>query len=294
MGMASVEHDLASVEPYRGRLFGIAYRMLGQVQEAEDLVQETYLRWHQADRTTIETPLAWLATVITRLAIDRLRLASERTRYVGPWLPEPLAHRSDHADYPLQRRDDLSMAFLVTLERLAPEERAAFLLRDVFDEDYAAIGAILDKREPAVRQIVHRARRRVRDERLRFRVDGAAARRLISRFLDAVVRQDKEGLLAVLAEQVTFTADGGGKVPAVRNVVRGAERTAHLLLGVQAKWGHLVEYVLSDVNGEPGVRSFIDGRLHAVTAFAIDGHHIVHVYRVMNPDKLGMRRSGPR
>jgi RNA polymerase sigma-70 factor (ECF subfamily) len=139
--------------------------MLGQVQESEDLVQETYLRWHQADTTTIETPIAWLATVVTRLAIDRLRLASERTRYVGPWLPEPLARGSDHADYPLHHQDALSMAFLVTLERLAPEERAAFLLRDVFDEDYAAIGAILDKREPAVRQIVHRARRRVRDDR---------------------------------------------------------------------------------------------------------------------------------
>lgn len=142
-----------AVEQYRGRLFGIAYRMLGQVQEAEDLVQETYLRWHQADQAAIDTPLAWLVAVVTRLSIDRLRRAAvERTTYVGEWLPEPLATGTHwSADYAAGVQSDLSLAFLVLLERLAPEERAAFILREVFDEEYAAIAEVLGRTEAAVR-----------------------------------------------------------------------------------------------------------------------------------------------
>ena len=154
---------MADFERYRSRLWGIAYRMLGDVHEAEDLVQETYLRWHQARHDDVVSAEGWLVAVITRLAIDRLRRAeSERLRYVGSWLPEPVATSGIAPDHRAELASDLSMAFLVLLERLGPEERAAFLLREVFDADYEEIARILDKSEPAVRQTVHRAKARVR------------------------------------------------------------------------------------------------------------------------------------
>ncbi len=162
-------------ESLRGRLFGLAYRMLGSRADAEDIVQEAYLRWHQADQRRIESPEAWLVTATSRLAIDRLRrLKTEREAYVGPWLPQPIVTNEPPPDRHLALADDLSMAFLTLLERLAPDERAAFLLHDVFDVDYAAIASVLERSEDACRQVVHRARERVRGERKRFDVADSA------------------------------------------------------------------------------------------------------------------------
>jgi len=281
-----------AVEQYRGRLFGIAYRMLGQVQEAEDLVQETFLRWHQADRAAVEAPLAWLVAVVTRLSIDRLRRASvERTTYVGEWLPEPLAIGQPwSADYDASVRSDLSLAFLVLLERLEPEERAAFLLREVFDEEYSAIAEVLGKSEPAVRQIVSRARKRVRTDRARVHVRPERQRQILDGFLAALAADDKDALLSMFSADATFTSDGGGKVSATLRPVVGPERVVRLLLGIEAKWGGHFAHRLGDINGEPGILTYTtDGQLFAASAFDIVDGQIVGIYRVMNPDKL--RRS---
>ena len=181
------------VERFRPRLFGIAYRMLGGVQDAEDIVQEAMLRWHQADRAVIREPEAWLVSVVTRVAIDRLRRAStERETYPGPWLPEPVADERFSADRSVELASDLSMAFLVLLERLAPEERAAFLLREVFDADYDEIARTLEKTPAAARQTVHRARERIHTDRVRFKVENDVKERLFSRFLKALETDDRD------------------------------------------------------------------------------------------------------
>jgi len=194
-------------ERYRSRLFGIAYRMLGSVEDAKDLTQETYLRWHQADAAEIRAPEGWLVAVITRLSIDRLRSAShERESYVGDWLPEPIATDPPSApDRHVEMASDLSMAFLVMLERLAPEERAALLLRDVFDADYGEIARVLEKNEAAARQMVHRARTRVRSDRARFTVAPETKEQLVERFITAIRADDQDALLALVGGDAIFT-----------------------------------------------------------------------------------------
>lgn len=198
------------------RLFGLAYRMLGSRAEAEDVVQDVYVRWHQTDRSVIENPEAWLVAAATRRSIDRLRrLKTEREAYHGPWLPEPLmSDEPSRPDRNLEVSSDLSIAFLVLLERLAPEERAAFLLHDVFDADYHQIATVLGKSEAACRQIVHRARERVRRDEKRFAATDSARVSLLRRFTAAVEARDEHAVLELLAPEVTWTADGGGRVHA--------------------------------------------------------------------------------
>lgn len=279
--------DIIDAERYRPRLFGIAYRMLGDVQDAEDLVQETLLRWHQVDREAVTTPEAWLVSVVTRLAIDRLRrTATERAAYPGPWLPEPIADERYAADRTTELASDLSMAFLVLLERLAPDERAAFLLREVFDADYDEIARTLDKSPAAARQTVHRARARVRTDRTRFSASNDEKERLFTRFVSALESDDKEGMLALLAPTVTFTSDGGGKAAAARRVVHGSERISRMLLNIEVKHAHPFTYRIARVNGEPAMVSYFGGVVFAVTFFETDGDRIYGLYRVMNPDKL--------
>src|SRR5690348_8683877 len=194
-------------ERHRPRLFGIAYRMLGSRTDAEDVLQDAYLRWHRGTAEELRSAEAWLVTAVTRLCIDRLRAArTEREAYVGPWLPEPLI--GDTAPTPDARAElssSLSIAFLVVLEQLAPEERAAFLLHEVFDSDYAEIAEILGKSEAACRQIVSRARKRVRENRPRVKVTEVARQRLLDRFVNAVQTQDKDALLALFAQDATWT-----------------------------------------------------------------------------------------
>ena len=281
-------HHADGVERYRSRLFGIAYRMLGDVQDAEDLVQETYLRWHRPGREAVRAPEGWLVAVVSRLAIDRLRrLATERAAYVGTWLPEPLATDDCLApDRGVELTSDLSVAFLVLLERLAPEERAAFLLREVFDTGYDEIARILEKSEAATRQIVHRARERVRSDRARFSPEPDAQEQLLHRFLAALESDDKEAMLAVIAPDATFMSDGGGVVSAARNVIMGSDRIARFLLSLEAKGrGRIVNRVMW-LNGAPAVVTHVDGRLYFATSFETDGHRLLAAYRVLNPNKL--------
>jgi len=281
-------------EQLRPRLFGIGYRMLGDAHEAEDLVQECYLRWHEADHASIIAPEGWLVTVMTRLAIDRLhRAETERLSYVGHWLPEPIATGFDAHDFAapppdvrVERDSDLSIAFLMLLERLGPEERAAFLLRELFDTPYDEIARVIDRTPGAVRQMVHRARERIRDERARYTVAPEAQERLLTRFLSAISDGDRDTLLALFDYDASFISDGGGKSPAARRIIVGPDPITRLLLGVERKWHGVTTHRIAMLNGEPCILTLVFGRVFAVTAFATDGERIHRAYRVMNPDKL--------
>jgi RNA polymerase sigma-70 factor, ECF subfamily len=270
----------------RPRLFGIAYRMLGTRADAEDVLQDAWLRWHRTDSAPLRSAEAWLVTVVTRLAIDRLRAAKvEREAYVGWWLPEPLVE-VDTPEAAAELAGDVSVAFLWVLERLAPEERAAYLLRQVFDHDYADIAALLDKSEAACRQLVHRATERVRQERPRFDVPRQAHRRLLERFVQAARSGDREAMRALLAENIEVISDGGGKVPSFGQVLRGADRIANLYWVVSKRPQNRASYRIVQINGEPGLLRFFDGRLESAQAFVTHGERIVAIYTVRNPDKL--------
>jgi RNA polymerase sigma-70 factor (ECF subfamily) len=199
----------ALFELHRPRLFGIAYRMLGSRPEAEDLLQDAYLRWHASDRTEIQSVAGFLVTITTRLCVDRLRaLKQERVHCVGEWLPEPIV--DDHIPSPEMQRelvDDVSVAFLAVLERLGPEERAAFLLREVFDHDYSEVAQILGKAEPACRQLISRARARLREARARFRVSAESRDRLLKKFLVAIGSGSRQAVMALLEEDVEYMAE---------------------------------------------------------------------------------------
>jgi RNA polymerase sigma-70 factor (ECF subfamily) len=275
-------------EATRGRLFGLAYRMLGSRADAEDIVQEAYIRWHEVTKGKIENPEAWLVTTTTRLAIDRLRrLKTEREAYFGQWLPQPIVSEAP-PDRHLDLADDLSIAFLTLLERLAPEERAAFLLHDVFDVGYPEIASVIEKTESAARQVVHRARERVRGDRKRFEVSESAKTALLERFLAATEARDEQAVLALFSPDATWIADGGGKTGAAVNPIVGADRIARLVLGLREKFwsdGRILEIVT--VNGEAGIRLRDGDHLIATMSIVTDGEQIHAVYAVVNPDKLG-------
>ncbi|MGH8825526.1 MAG: RNA polymerase sigma-70 factor [Jiangellaceae bacterium] len=283
--------DLAARhDELRPLMFSIAYRMLGQVSEAEDVVQNAWLRM-QTDETVVRSPEAYATTVTTRLAIDQLRSArARREAYVGAWLPEPLLTTPADAD-PAARTetaDSVSMAFLVLLESLSPVERAVFLLREVFGYSYDQIAVVVEKSEPNCRQIFTRARARVDERRPRFEVSRAQRDELARRFFAACEQGDLAGLEQLLAADVVFYGDGGGKAPAVRRPVEGRVQVTRLLgalLRQGAAQGARIEPV--EVNGQPGARLVGgDGRLVSVLALYIVDGHVQAMHNVLNPDKL--------
>ena len=274
---------------HRPRLKGIAYRMLGSVAEAEDVVQDAWLRWHEAAHEALDSAEAWLVTVTTRIAIDRLRAAkAHRTHYVGTWLPEPLVADSPATpEQLLGRAEDLSMAFLTVLERLTPEARAAFLLREVFDVDYDEIARTLGKTEAACRQLVHRAKAQVReDDRPRQPVSRAIHLRLLGGFAEAAQRGDLHALKALLAEDVAIVSDGGGKVPSFGQPVVGGQRVAQIYFAVARRFPGAVRVDVADVNGAPGLLRWVDGVLESVQSIEWDGERIARIHAQRNPDKL--------
>jgi RNA polymerase sigma-70 factor (ECF subfamily) len=286
-GLVTEKEPAQEFEAVRSRLFGLSYRMLGSRADAEDIVQETYVRWHQMNRGVVENPEAWLVTAATRLAIDRLRrLKTEREAYVGPWLPEPIVSETWMPDKPLELAADLSIAMLTLLETLAPEERAAFLLHDVFDVDYERIAGILDRTEAACRQMVHRARQRVRGDRKRFESTEAEKLAMLERFKSALEASDEQALFALFAPDAVWTADGGGKTAASPRPLVGSDTIVKLLVGLRRVWPAERTMEISIVNGEPGLVFREHGRLFAAAAFAIAGGRIESVYAVINPDKL--------
>jgi len=275
-------------ERHRPRLFGIAYRMLGSRADAEDVLQDAYLRWHRS-AGEVRSPEAWLVTAVTRLCIDRLRaLRAEREHYVGPWLPEPLIGEATApaADQSAELSSSLSIAFLVVLEQLAPDERAAFLLREVFDTGYPEIARILGKSEAASRQLVSRARKRVREQRPRGQVSEAARRAVLGRFVHAVQTQDRTALLSLLAEGASWTSDGGGETRAALKVIRGRERVVRFVLAVLGRHTDVLAFEPTTVNGEPALAIRNQGRLFSVITVRTDGVRILDVYTVLNPKKL--------
>jgi RNA polymerase sigma-70 factor (TIGR02957 family) len=281
----------------RPSAFAIAYRMLGSVSEAEDVVQEAFLRLHRAraDRQRIESPRAFLSTVVSRLSLDHLRSAKvRRETYVGEWLPEPLlASVDDDPARKAEMADSLSLAFLVLLESLSPEQRAAFLLREVFDEPYDRIAEIVGTTEQNARQLVTRARRHVEERRPRFEASREQREELATRFFAAAEEGDLEGLEELLAHDVVLRADGGGKAPALARAIHGRARAARTLIaGLRALTGFGITWRREQVNGQPGAL-FVDreGRLVAVMILDVAEGQIQGVSSINNPDKL--RHLGP-
>lgn len=281
------ENPSALFERHRPRLFALAYRMLGSRADTEDTLQDAYIRWDRSARQNVASVEAWLVTIVTRLCIDRLRAArTEREVYVGPWLPEPLIESPSSAEAHAELASNLSMAFLLIMERLAVEERAAFLLHEVFETDYTEISHILGKSATACRQLVSRARKRLRDSRPRVEVNPDAVRALLDRFVRAVHAQDRDALLDLFALEATWTSDGGGKARAARKVIHGRDRIVRFVLGVLARHRHRLAFIPGIINGQPGLVLERKGELFAALAVSSDGRHILDVFIVLNPDKL--------
>lgn len=273
----------------RPRLHGIAYRMLGSSAEAEEVVQDAWLRWHESAHDGLDSAEAWLVTITTRLAIDRLRSAKvQREHYVGTWLPEPLMSEalSPSPEQMLERADDVSVAFLTLLERLSPESRAAFLMREVFDADYGEVAEALGKSETACRQIVHRAKAQLQDDRPRHVVPREAQLRLLRGFADAAGTGQFATLNALLAEDAQLIGDGGGKVPSFGVPLVGNRRIAQLFYATHRRFGDAVRYEVVVLNGQWGLLRFIGNTLESAQSLETDGEriHTLHVQR--NPDKL--------
>ena len=276
---------MSQTQELRGLAFAVAYRMLGSVAEAEDVTQEALLRLH--DASGVENPEAFLTTVTTRLAIDVLRSARvRRETYTGSWLPEPLVE--DDTERKVENEEAVSLAFLVLLERLNPDERAVLVLRESFDYEYADIAEILGISAANARQILSRARRRVADERPRFDPDPGERRALAARFLDAARNGDMEGLVAMLAPDALMVGDGGGKARSLPAPLRGAADIARALVAfgqLGERWGTTFEPTV--VNGQPGFRTVApDGKLVNVVAIEIEGGVVRRIYSMLNPDKL--------
>jgi RNA polymerase sigma-70 factor (ECF subfamily) len=275
-------------EGLRPRMFGVAYRMLGSVADAEDVVQDAFLRWRDADADEIREPAAWLTTVVTRLCIDQLKSARvRRERYVGPWLPEPLVGSvPDVAAEAAELSDSLSMAFLLVLESLTPTERAAFLLREVFGYGYAEIAELLRTSEANCRQLVHRATERVAERRRRFEADTEKQRELMARFLFAIGTGEVGALVELLAEDAVLYTDGGGAAKAARRPVVGPDKIARFLLGVSKDIPEESDSAMVDVNGSPGLLIRTGGAPWCVITADVADDRVQNLYIVLNPAKL--------
>jgi len=280
-------HDGDPLAPHRGRLLGLAYRMLGSRSDAEDIVQDAYLRFAAAQH--VHNPEAFLVTIVTRLCLDRLKSArAQRERYVGRWLPEPVCDAEGLSpDAATELADDLSYALLLALDRLSPMERAAFLLHDVFDTPFAEIAAMLERSEVACRQLATRARRAVRDQRPAPAATPDSHARLLMAFGEAVTSGNVARLAELLREDAVAITDGGGRKTAALNPIIGADRIARFFIGLAAKnAGHDIHIAPAMINGAVGALLYLDGELDHTMSMAIEGDRIAAIYIVRNPDKL--------
>ena len=289
------EDQAEAFDRHRKILFSIAYRMLGSVSDAEDMVQETFLRWQNVSGDEVRSPKAYLSTVVTRLCVDRLRATkTRREEYVGPWLPEPLLTEPDGAGAVADAMvldESLSMAFLVLLESLTPTQRAVFLMREVFDYDYPEISHTVGKSEDNCRQMAHRAREAVAARRPRFESSRKQEERLTQRFVEACSDGDMQGLIALLSEDIVLYSDGGGRVRAALNPIYGHEKVSRFLLGILGKTPPGFSTRMAWINGHPGVIGYVDGQpMSAVSVDAAESR-IQAVRIVVNPEKL---RNVPR
>ena len=283
-----MDDDAHIFDQLRPRLQQIAYRMLGSVAEAEDVVQDAWLRWHAATRDAIDNKEAWLVAVTTRLSIDRLRvLKTQREHYAGIWLPEPLM-----TDFPAtpeeisERADDVSMAYLMLLERLTPEGRAAFLLHEVFDAGYDQIAEALGKTQAACRQLVSRARTQLRNDQPRVRVSAKTHHHLLQRFARVLERGDFAGITALLAEDAVLMGDGGGKVTSFPKPMLGGRRIGQLFFAASRRYKSELRLELAALNEQWALLRYIHGELESALMFEIAGERITRIFVQRNPDKL--------
>ena len=289
-GYAGAVAGIEEFEQHRRYLGAVAYRLLGSVHDAQDAVQEAWLRWSAVDASAVQDPRAYLTTVVTRLCYDQLGSArARREAYYGEWLPEPLVDEQPTPQDRAERGEEVSLAMMALLERLSPAERAAFVLHDVFGVGFPEIAATLERTEAAVRQLASRARKHVKDGSPRASVDRAAHREAVRAFTDAVVRGDITGLMKVLDPEIVWHADGGGVVHATARPIEGADRVARLVLGLAGKyWDPAGTVAFLEVNGEPGIAVFQpDGTPGGVIGFTVADGLITAAYVVANPGKLG-------
>jgi RNA polymerase sigma-70 factor (ECF subfamily) len=289
--MSDVDHVF---EEHRPELARLSYRMLGSLADADDVLQEAFLRWSRADRAAVEAPRAYLASIVTRLCVDRRQaIEARKESYIGPWLPEPVVEPAgSELGGRLEAAESVSLAFLVVLESLTPAERAAYLLRRAFEYDYGEIAAILGKSEPACRQLVSRAEARVRERRPRFEADPEEAERLTGAFLHACSTGDLDALVGLLAADVVAVSDGGGRATAALAPLRGARRVARFFVGLLRKAPAGLDLRRVRVNGRPGLLAVLDGQVvNVLTLDVIDGR-IAACYVVRNPDKLARIATG--
>ena len=283
-----MDHATATFQKHRPRLLGLAYRMLGTQADAEDVLHDAWLRWHQQDANVLDDAEAWLVTVTTRIALDRLRRAkTERQHYTGPWLPEPLVEDTEQPEAQLERNESLSLSFLALLERLTAEERAAFLLNQVFDYSHAETATMLQISEDACRQRVHRARQRLREGRPRFTHAPDVQRRLLEKFRDALEEASVPSLQALFAEDAVHLADGGGKVRATLRPLHGGERIVRLYSIIAQRYQALpIVHRLQWLNGAPALLTWVDTKLATVAWIDTDGERITGIHSLRNPEKL--------
>lgn len=280
-------------EMQRPRLLAIAYGMLGSASDAEDVVQEAFIRWQRVDLGRVESPERYLARTVTRLSIDHLRVLKRRREdYVGVWLPEPVTPKETDPEATAVMAESLSLALLRVLETLSPVERAVFLLCEVFGYEHAEVGRLVRKTEANTRQILRRARTRVRAERPSRPVPREEAERVMSAFLEAAARGDMAALLAILDRDVAWYGDGGGKAPAVLRPVRGAANAARFAVGLARQFASIADVKIADVNGHPAALVYLRGALAGVLVPSIANGRIRELDWVANPDKL--RRVRPR
>jgi RNA polymerase sigma-70 factor (ECF subfamily) len=272
---------------FRSLLFSIAYRMLGSAMDAEDMVQEAFLRWQQTPIAEIQSTKAYLTTIITRLCIDHLERAYvQRESYVGTWLPEPIP-TSAESNESIILRESLSIAFLTLLETLTPPERACFLLREVFDYDYAEISAIIGKSELNCRQMVSRAKAHLAERRPRYDVTPDQQTLLLGQFLQSCLDGDLDGLLTILEADIISWSDGGGKRSAALNPVYGADNVARLSLGVARRVPPAADLRILDLNGQPALVVYSNGQPYNALLLDIANGRVRGLYNILNPDKLG-------
>ena len=289
-----INRAVEAFEAQRPRLLGVAYRILGSLADAEDVVQEAWLRWSRTNVAEVDSTEAYLTTVTSRLALDRLRRVSrQREVYPGSWLPEPISV-DPGPESAVELADSLSMALLVVLETLSPLERAAFVLHEVFGEPYPEVAAALGRSEPAVRQLVHRARERVDAGHARFQADRATHGQVVRRFLDACERSDRSELMAVLAPDVVIVSDGGGLAQAPRRPVNGSDKVARLLLAFVQRTPDGIEITLEPINGQLGLVARLDGEPVSAMAVTVDAGQIQALHLIANPEKLTTLRIGGR
>ncbi|MFE6285448.1 RNA polymerase sigma-70 factor [Streptomyces sp. NPDC057877] len=291
--MTTAAASAAEFELHRRRLFGLAYQMLGSADEAEDVVQDTYLRFSGADRERIEHPAAWLAKVATNLCLTRLTSArARREQYVGSWLPEPVV-TSDGTLGPLEsaeQREAVSLAMLVLLERLTPAERAVYVLREAFGYGHREIAEVLELSEANCRQLYRRAVRRVSTEENRFEPPPERQEELVRSFMTAARDGDLAGLEKLLVDDATWWTDSGGRVRAARRVIEGSAKIVRFLQGVLPKYAVGMEYRMAEINGAMALAGWTGDELTIVMSFELRDGRIAQVHSVMNPDKLGFVR----